>query len=60
MDLNKKSSKVKEKDELCGQKDIIDADNKESIQNTQVIGSALQVNVFKFIFYFSIIRIIIK
>ena len=43
MALNQKSSLVNEKDEACGQKEITDVDNKESTQNTQVIGSALQV-----------------
>ena len=48
MALNKKSSVVNEKDELCGQKEITEVDNKDSIQNTQVIGSALQVIFLKY------------
>ena len=44
MALNKKSNLVNEKDELCEQKEGTEVDNKKSIQNTQVIGSALQVN----------------
>ena len=50
---HQKSNMGIEKDKLCGNKEMLEVDNKESNTNTQVIGSALQVRFLAnyFLFY---------